>query len=491
MKAFDTDNPQVSYLYNCVSYNSQQGLKNPIAPGDGNENPGVFPWGPGGKSIVFHINEDDADSMNTSLMISHTCGASSGSNTSLYTNTGDYTPGNWDMSSIGINNAFALPSIMGTYLCNMTHQVPLPYGGFDKSAIDNSQYWSYGDFYVKGNDTGKKSTVYDGDVFIHPLEYTSRYKYTVNWWKFPLTTSIIYSIPCETTLNLAYSYGYEFSRNTGNSNASLIQRDPVVAQGLVQDKSQYLYNTAYNQAGLLNNYSPYDDDRTYADSTIPNRVYYSDLKHNGANSDEWLKFSANNYIDVDATFGGITCVRKFGNEMLFWQDHAFGKLSVNERQVIESNTSSATLALGTGGVLDRYDYVYTKYGMLEGDFTETQTDTSVFWFDRTYEAICRYSAGNNAVDNISVATNASRWTESLADYDGSEDVVRNKAFYDPYQLEVVFQIGKDVSTVYSAGTAKFTSKYTIPREAELININNGTILRIDGDTGKYHISGYQ
>jgi len=67
-------------------------------------------------------------------------------------------------------------------------------------------------------------------------------------------------------------------------------------------------------------------------------------------------FKAANFLDADDRYGEITNLRSFNNLLLFWQQHAVGQFSVNERTQI-SDDSGKPLVLGTGGVLSRYDYI--------------------------------------------------------------------------------------------------------------------------------------
>ena len=47
--------------------------------------------------------------------------------------------------------------------------------------------------------------------------------------------------------------------------------------------------------------------------------------------------------------------------MIFWQENATGILAVNERVVL-NDQNDTQVVLGTGGVLERYDYFTTIYG---------------------------------------------------------------------------------------------------------------------------------
>jgi len=101
----------------------------------------------------------------------------------------------------------------GTYLCNIVKET-IPYGGTDSHALETSSYNSYGDYY--GADQNE-CYVFDGDTFIQPFEYVSQHKWYTPALENTRNACIIYSIPVETSINLAYTYGFEFSKNRNSS----------------------------------------------------------------------------------------------------------------------------------------------------------------------------------------------------------------------------------------------------------------------------------
>jgi hypothetical protein len=48
--------------------------------------------------------------------------------------------------------------------------------------------------------------------------------------------------------------------------------------------------------------------------------------------------------------------------------------------MITDNTN-LPLTLGTGGVLDRYDYLPTSNGMAENQMCDAQSDFTLYWYD--------------------------------------------------------------------------------------------------------------
>jgi hypothetical protein len=96
------------------------------------------------------------------------------------------------------------------------------------------------------------------------------------------------------------------------------------------------------------------------------------------------------FIDVDSKYGQITNLLTDKNTLYYWQDHAFGKFSVNERSLINDQNGN-TIMLGQAGILSRYDYIDTKYGMRKGDMCACSADKRVYWVDINNKAVV---AGN-------------------------------------------------------------------------------------------------
>ncbi|WP_173431887.1 hypothetical protein [Sharpea azabuensis] len=71
-------------------------------------------------------------------------------------------------------------------------------------------------------------------------------------------------------------------------------------------------------------------------------------------------------------------------------------MSVNERVQI-ADQSNLPLILGTGGVLDRYDYLTTSNGMKENQHADAQSEQALYWWDGVNNTICSYGGGNGIV----------------------------------------------------------------------------------------------
>ena len=348
--------------------------------------------------------------------------------------------------------------MMGTYICNLKHSVT-PYGGNTYNDRQNNIYYSYGDIYDIATNSSSTAIVFNGDTFLSPIEYVSMHKcYNANIIN-TLNACIIQSIPLETSINVAMTYGNEFSRNNDSQSIVNLQIEPSnVYNKYIQSDPLYVYNTVYSASSLARMYSTIDYD-IYTDS-INNkdyRCYYSAPKGNNELQDSWLKFQPNNYIDVDTRYGAITQLRTFHNSLIYWQENATGLFSVNERTAI-TDDSNLPLILGTGGILSRYDYIATSNGMSKDDFSDAQSESTLYWWDRNRNEICVY-AGGQQIQQVSKTKNVQNYLNKIQVPDEKPCLLHDKKYN-----EIIMHVsddGIDESLVYSEYVAAFTSLYDI------------------------------
>ena len=370
--------------------------------------------GPGGKCYVLSVNSEDAFPMNPTT-----------------------------------NN-------LGTYLCNIRQSV-VPYGGTDEKSIELSNYTSYGDYFSSNKHT---VAVFDGDCFIEPFEYVSQHK--AYWGLMPnmRNACIVYSIPVETNINLAYTYGYEFSKNKNRSNGDItnIQVEPAnVFNKFTQYKDLYAYNSAYSINNNLQQHAAQTTENA-EDYEYDYRTIFSERKDNNELVDRWLKFMPANYLDVDTRYGAITGLRRFNNHLVFWQEEKTGLFSVEERTTI-TDDSNMPLILGTGGILSRYDYISTSNGMHADQFVDCQSDNTLYWWDYNKHELCAYAGG---VDNVVVLSKIKQ-IQNIFNKCFEDNTLNNKPFiaFDKRYNEMIGSICDDDSVVYSEHVQAFTSKYDI------------------------------
>lgn len=379
-------------------------------------------------------------------------------------------------SEIGEIFKIIRPTLLGTYLTNLRQQIT-PYGGYSFTNRLTNIYYGDGNYFESKN---KWNTVFDGDCHVETFEYTSMHK-VYGAYKgeksldFPNTHMITYSIPTESNIWCKFQYGWTLSSNARDNYASFIQAEPCeITEAYVQKEPEYVYNSVYSVQNTSIPLAVYDDlnPQDY-NKTIDTRVYYSDLKQNDEIIDSWCKFRSSNFIDVDQEYGPITDICTFKNVLTFCQEQSFGVLSVNDRSVATDN-SGQNIVLGTGGVLDRYDYYSNTYGMHKQQFCSACTTGGLYWFDSHNNVICLFD-GQSVVQ----LSKQGKVQNILNKYKKNDNF---KVFYNNRYNEVIFNVlSDDMQIVYNEMLGKFTSTLTIPFDGA-IQFFNGEYLVKKNDT---------
>lgn len=377
-----------------------------------------------------------------------------------------------DHTEIGEIFKIVRPTLLGTYLTNLRQQTT-PYGGYSFTNRLTNIYYGDGNYSESKNEW---NTVFDGDCHVETFEYTSMHKvygaYTKNGkddLQFPNTHMITYSIPTESNIWCKFQHGWTFSSNARDNYASFIQAEPCeITEAYVQKEPEYVYNSVYSVQNTSIPLAAYDDinPQDY-NKTIDTRVYYSDLKQNDEIIDSWCKFRSSNFIDVDQQYGPITNISTFKNVLTFFQEQSFGVLSVNDRSVATDN-SGQNIVLGTGGVLDRYDYYSNTYGMHKQQFCAVCTTGGMYWFDSHNNVICLFDG-----QSVIQLSKQGKVQNILNKYKKDNNF---KVFYNNRYNEVVFNVlSDDMQIVYNEMLGKFTSTLTIPFDGA-IQFFNGEYL---------------
>lgn len=364
------------------------------------------------------------------------------------------------------------PTLLGTYLTNLRQQIT-PYGGYSFTNRLTNIYYGDGNYFESKN---KWNTVFDGDCHVETFEYTSMHK-VYGAYKgaksldFPNTHMITYSIPTESNIWCKFQYGWTFSYNARDNYASFIQAEPCeITEAYVQKEPEYVYNSVYSVQNTSIPLAVYDDlnPQDY-NKTIDTRVYYSDLKQNDEIIDSWCKFRSSNFIDVDQEYGPITDICTFKNVLTFCQEQSFGVLSVNDRSVATDN-SGQNIVLGTGGVLDRYDYYSNTYGMHKQQFCEACTTGGLYWFDSHNNVICLFDG-----QSVTQLSKQGKVQNILNKYKKNDNF---KVFYNNRYNEVVFNVlSDDMQIVYNEMLGKFTSTLTIPFDGAIQFFNGEYLIK--------------
>lgn len=360
------------------------------------------------------------------------------------------------VSSSLSNNAYYNESVVGTQICNLRKNV-VPYSGYNYTARQFNTYISIGGFVVTKPSSFVEQVLFGGDVYINRFRYVNLHYFaglkTDGSVESAMEPFVAYEVPLESPINLAYVNGADINQ--------YVQIDPANVNGkYIQDTPLYVYNSIYSVEPYVRLFTPetlYDEWNKHIDV----RTYYSLNKSNDETIDQWTKFQPLNYLDVDTRHGAITNLRTFGNELIFWQENALGKFAVNDRAIITDN-NNMPLALGTSGVLSRYDYVATVNGMKNGhNDSDCQSDNVLYWFDYDRNELCAYSGGS--VVCISKAKYVQTYLNNLA-LDKSEQIGKPICTFDKYYNEMIATLSNSESIVYNENLQMFTSFYSLVPE---------------------------
>lgn len=380
----------------------------------------LYPIGTGGKCILFKLGDGENLTFN--------------GNRFYYQ---DYT------------NKETLNRFAPIHIANLVKPVT-PYGGYTKYAIENSTYIPTG-CYESIEDptqwTARVSNVRAGDAYVGIFKYNAAHLWDDAQYKNVTRMATVYAVPIESDIDLTAQYGHTFSGD--GDKAYYIQDKPASFDGYSQTKEAYMYNTAYNQTPNIMTYSPtvYNEVSNFNWDT---RIHNSELKTNGETIDNWLVFKAMNFLDVDSRFGEITYMKLFKDRLLYWQDKAFGIVSSNERTAL-TDTNNNQIILGNGGILQRFDYLSTVYGMKPNQFVSTQSNHNLYFWDGHEKEILAYGESLAPLTTV----------KGLRNYiNQHEETAHPCMFYDNKNKEMVASVVGNTSIAYSEQTEAFTSIYT-------------------------------
>ena len=370
--------------------------------------PSIGPIGPAARCLIIQLSDDREqldkliDSQNGEIIKSHSLKYIFGEVITTNPITNYYSPSalggilipSFDpqVNSKDPEEVSELNSYPGTLLCEITHPA-IHYSGKDMSSKQYDTYYGFGDYKAYSSDGVNKINVFTGDTYTQIYEIEGMYKaYDFNDDKSSLQSmQTIHYIPMESTINQYFDYGMNY-RNTNNAN---LQAEAGEIKGVAsQDRPVHQYNLIYSDNGTSNDlYSPQSTERL--ENNYSQRICYSQLKTNGELLNSWNIFKPIDYIDVNSAYGELTDMLTAQDTLYFWQTKAFGKLSVNERSLVKDENSNL-IQLGQGTVLQRSDYLSTKFGMRAQDMCKVNVDNDIYWFDYGNKCIAAYKATSGA-----------------------------------------------------------------------------------------------
>lgn len=424
------------------------------------------PIGPGPQCLLINIKRDSIynDTLNT--LISHKLNQ-------------DY------IKNKIINSSSQDIYTLGTLLCNIQHEAS-QFSGLTSEDKKYDVYYGFGNTY----DISKDCEVFDGDTYVQKCELVGSFKaYDFNDDKDSLPSmQTIFYIPMETNINTYFDYGMNY-HNTHNAN---LQLEPGTITGITsQDRPLNQYNAIYSDNNTSNNIYNVDSDKKDKDKQFKQRIFYSQLKTNGENIDNWQIFKASNFIDVDTRYGDITDLLTIKDTLYFWQTYAFGKLSVNERSLVTDNNNN-TVQLGQGGVLQRADYISTQFGMNPKDMCKIYANGMLLWLDRYNKCIA--CSQNNRVFNYSEDKNVQNLLNKYFDWDTKEvpsltyDQIYEELQFSPIEYNE-FKVAH-AALIFNLKYNIATSIYSLPKNSQRTLQFEKDVVCFDEDDTKTYLQSF-
>lgn len=325
----------------------------------------------------------------------------------------------------------------------LVNEITSQYGGQSYERRSINEYIACSDI-KDGSSAQTDVAVYGGDTFVCYFDHVrcsadsdaveDNEDRIASFWYFPVETSLNLDL----NRDCAHRYAganidtYSFLSEKGN-------HEKYLKGDLNVDATDYyVYNTVYSQEPTLKKFYP--KPINWEQSIIyDTRTYYSDEKYNLEVIDSWLTFRVNNFKDVDSEFGPINNLEKYKDNVYYFQDKAFGVFLINPRSLIQDNNLGA-LQLGTGSVLDRYNYASTETGnkFLRG---VVPTNKAMYWIDGIKKEFVAYSGDASSGQTTKmkeIDLSRIKGIQSyLNQFEGIDDVV---GFYDKKYGEVVFTV---------------------------------------------------
>jgi hypothetical protein len=389
------------------------------------------------------------------------------------------------------NNSMPPTQYWGHYIANIINNNVIQYGGNTYGDRVLNQYISTGS-YVNVNSTinNYSSNVFGGDTYITMFDY-HEIIYSLANSDSGLTPIEMCNIlfPVESDFNLALRTGKSFLKS---QNVALQEKTTnFVGTSLtyIQDYDLYSYNPAYSRPNNINLYFS-ENQIIFKPKKFDCRIRSSLRKVNGEFNDSWTNFTSGNYLDINSSYGEITKIVNFKNNIYTLQNNAIGISSIDDRSIVK-DVSANDIVLGIGGILQRHDYLNNTSGTSHQS-SVILSDTALYYFDSTDRQIKVLTEQEGSISD-------SFGLKSYLYNNINGDILTNdnphlglgiNGYYDDRYNEIVFTFHKsnsqtstieDITVAFNEALKVFTGFYTfsspiyIKHYSKIISINRDWI----------------
>lgn len=289
-------------------------------------------------------------------------------------------------------NDFALEGIGGyddrqmpyaTYCRNITNQ----YGGDTYEARSLNSYVSTGSFVSTNTDT--TVDVYGGDTYITYFMHETHLDIGNADADEDYAKGV--GFVCEAVGNTELSMGRYFQKDRQN---------PAISQQEFEDSAgddgayERTYNLIYSQQPNAKELYVGENFLSNTETEFPFTIWASELKTNGELVDSWGSFLTNNQRDVEGIYGEINNITVFKDKVFFYQNQAFGVITINERVAI-ADSDSSELLIGTGDVVAEFVYVSRHTGAQHRQAV-IPSENYIYHYDQRQKKLWQYTIGSKS-----------------------------------------------------------------------------------------------
>lgn len=261
-----------------------------------------------------------------------------------------------------------------------------------------------------------------------------------------------------------------------------------------KDEEFQEYNQVYSQQPTLLlrkdlNYN-YKKINTFDTGVISTKV-----KTPGELIDSFTDIQTNNVLYLDGKYGPINNLNSFKNELYTLQDNGLAFLSINPRVQIQGSDGIA-VQLGTGQILERYNYISTDSGTLN-KWSVVNTPSGFYYYDTLNTSLNLFKGGleglsdskglhtyfkNNTVLNTLKIDNPILKTGISSGY----DYINNDVFMTFLQSKKSFTIGYNEATQRFISFYDYTPSHYISKGSNLLTSNPTTTKLYKQYDGNYN-----
>ena len=320
------------------------------------------------------------------------------------------------------------------------------FGGDTDYALKNNIWCPAGDDVILNN-SDVVLEVTKGDTYYQRYDCLKTYPYTNDDEN---SVVEIGSVMIESYVNLNGRY----DNNMGITDYSGIQKTTFNR-----------INDVYSQKDNFFNYRILDS------SSLKNKVFnnaftWSQTKVYGADIDIWSTPNLASIYNVEGDKGAIEGIRKYGNDLIGFQDNGVFQILFNSRSQI-TTTDGTPIEIANTGKVDSVRYISTQVGCANSN-SICPAQSGLFFIDDYNHAIMRYNSEGLA--NISQNNGFDKWMNDKF-ISGDKEGRKERTFYDRNYNDVYFNF-PSISLLFSEKLNKFMSFMNYGGASMMDNIGN-------------------